>query len=590
MKVSDYIALFFSRIGVRHAFVVTGGAALHLIDGIDKTSNIDYICCHHEQSAAMAADAYSRITQNIGLAISSSGPGATNLITGICGCYYDSVPAFFITGQVSTTRMSNNSGVRQIGFQETPIVDIVKNFTNYAVQIKEPKSIRYELEKGFYMATNLRPGPVLIDVPDNIQRMEIDISTLSGFDPTASIDFHSCLETSWKSLKKKMRSSKRPVIIAGWGVHLSRSESLFLEFIDRLCIPVALTWGAADLIPYDHQLRIGTFGTHGSRYANFAVQNADFILAIGTRLDTKATGSPPSSFAREAWKSIVDISLDELQKFKQYDIHIDLSIHSDAKLFINHCLQSNIEPMHCKKWKRQVNHWKGKYCIHKEKRITGKLVNPYIFLKELSHLISTDAQIWSDTGSTIAWLMQAFEPIGRQRLWHDFNNTAMGWALPASIASLFAFPHLETYCLVGDGSLMMNLQELQTVITHELPLKIICFDNGGYSMIKQTQDQWLGGHYIASSSSAGLKIPDLIKVARSFGFDVERAESTSDAIKKISWLKKNSKPSFLLLKIDKRCNVAPQVKFGRPNEDQEPLLDRNIFKSEMIVEPVSTEE
>ena len=434
MKVSDYIASFFASKGVRHAFVVSGGASLHLIHGIDKTHDIDYICCHHEQSAAMAADAYSRITRQIGLAISSSGPGATNLITGICGCYYDSVPAYFITGQVSTFRMSSNPHVRQIGFQETPIVEMVKHITNYAVQISDPNSIRYELEKGFYMASSLRPGPVLIDVPDNIQRMEIDPNSLLGFEQFPPIHFKSCLESSWTTLHDKLKFSERPIIIAGWGVHLSKSETLFLEFIDKLCIPVALTWAACDLLPHNHMLRIGTFGTHGSRYANFAVQNADLVLAIGTRLDTKATGSPPKTFAREAWISIVDISMDEMRKFEEHGLRVDLAIHSDANLFLQHCLRSFIEPVKCAAWVMQISLWKDKYSVHNEIRQTGVLVDPYFFLAQLSHLISTSAQVWSDTGSTIAWLMQAYEPVGKQRLWHDFNNTAMGWALPASIA------------------------------------------------------------------------------------------------------------------------------------------------------------
>ena len=546
------------------------------------------VACHHEQSAAMAADAYTRVRSLPGLAIATSGPGATNLITGICGCYYDSVPAFFITGQVSTFRMSRNPGVRQVGFQETPIVEMVKPVTNYSVQLTEPELIRYELEKAYYLSTAGRPGPVLIDIPDNLQRSFIDIETLPSFKPP-SISQYSLFPSQQQIelIEQKIKSSFRPVIICGWGVHLAQAETSFLKLVNRLNIPVALTWAACDILPSTHPLRIGTFGTHGSRYANFAVQNSDFVLAIGTRLDTKSTGSPASSFARQAFIAINDISLDELNKFDDHGLNIDLKFHCDARILIDCLLSSTSDGTgYYKDWHKVINRWKNVYPILKEKRYVGELVDPYIFLARFSSLIPSNAQIWSDTGSVIAWLMQCFEPRDKQRVWHDFNNTAMGWALPASIASAFASPRSDSYCLVGDGSLMMNIQELQTAITHQLPIKIICFDNSGYSMIKQTQEQWLESNYVASEQSGGLSFPDIAGVAASFGYSVKVSSSTQDSLDLIQWLNQQRQPALLVLKISSQCRVVPQVKYGRPNEDPEPLLDRNEFFREMIIEPL----
>ena len=584
MKLAEYIALFFANLGIRHAFVVSGGASLHLIHAVDKIDGITYICCHHEQAAAMSADAYFRVTGKPGLAMTSSGPGATNLITGICGCYYDSIPTVFITGQVSTFRMSVNDEVRQVGFQETPIVEIVRPVTKYAVQIQDPNQIRYELEKAYFLATSGRPGPVLIDIPDNIQRMTIDVENLSRYLP-ASHNEEPNLTAACSDISSNLSQSARPVIIAGWGIYLAGCRFDFIKLVEKLGIPVALTWGASDLLPANHPLRIGTFGTHGTRYANFAVQNADFILSIGSRLDTKATGSPPSSFARDAWRAVCDISLAELNKFADYGLHIDCLIHSDASSLVS-ALASVLDPVSCEAWKSSIDEWKHKYPVIKEKRYSGSLVDPYYLFDVLSDYIPDSANIFSDTGSTIAWLMQAFRPKLKHRVWHDYNNTAMGWALPASIAASLANPSTCTYCIVGDGSFMMNLQELQTLITYKLPVKIICLNNNGYSMIQQTQDQWLGSEYIASSPGGGVGIPDLSSICKAFGIQTSRVSANDALADKLQWLSITDSAALLLIDIDSRCRVTPQVKYGKPNEDPEPLLERDVFFNEMLIKPL----
>ena len=582
LSVCTLVASFFEAKGLKCAFVVSGGASLHLIHALKKTNTIDLVCCHHEQSAAMSADAYTRVQNKPGLAITSSGPGATNLITGICGCYYDSIPAFFITGQVSTFRMSTSKEVRQLGFQETPIVDMVASVTNYAAQITNANDILYELEKAYFLANYARKGPVLIDIPDNIQRTLVNPDSLRRFtppppannssDPCQSDSFIDCLV-----------SAKRPIVVAGSGIHLSGCEKRFVELIEKLNVPVALTWAAADILTDTSSLRVGTFGTHGSRYANFAVQNADFILSIGSRLDTKATGTPASTFARGAVKAMVDISAAEISKFEQLGVDISFPFCMDAGLFIDY-LRKECPRLETDDWIKTINTWKLKYSLSNEVHDRGCFVDPYRLFKRLPFHASGSSHFWCDTGSAIAWMMQAFIPRESQRIWHDYNNTAMGWALPASIGGTMALPAQQHYCIVGDGSFMMNIQELQTACHYGLGIKIICIDNNGYSMIKQTQDQWLNSYYLASGSEGGVSMPNFEKVLGAFGFNVNSCSSNDDIDRSLEWLSTSHGPSFLNVKVDQCCRVVPQVKFGRPNEDPEPLLSRDIFSQEMLID------
>jgi len=311
-KLSDYIAKFVAELGVDTVFAISGGASLHLIHSVHANPRLRLVCPHHEQAAAMGADGYARVKGDIGVAIATSGPGATNLLTGICCSYYDSVPVLYLTGQVSTFRSVGDTGVRQIGFQETPIVDICRPVTKYAVSISDPSRIRYELEKSVAMMQDGRQGPAVVDIPDNLQRVLIEEDQLEPFEGLDRGEIRFAFDEPARiELLQAIARAKRPVVIAGWGVHLAKVEEPFLEFVESLNLPVALTWGAADLMPENHPLNLGRFGTHGMRHTNFAVQNADFILSLGSRLDTKATGSPVNTFAPGAYKVMVDIDANE---------------------------------------------------------------------------------------------------------------------------------------------------------------------------------------------------------------------------------------------------------------------------------------
>ncbi len=593
MKLSDFVADFLAKQGIRHVFAISGGASLHLIHSIAEHPDIDYICPQHEQAGAMAADGYARATRNLGAAIATSGPGATNLITGICCAYYDSVPTIFITGQVTTFRFKADTGVRQYGFQETDIVEMCRPVTKYVTVIKDPKRIRYELEKACHIARTGRPGPVLVDIPDNVQRDEIQAETLESYAPEPENASRAAAAGKVKSEVEKclahLYRARRPVLITGWGIRLAKADIAARELIEKLGFPVVPTWGMVDFLHHDHPQLVGSFGTHGTRYGNFAVQNADLVLAIGTRLDTHEAGSPLSTFARGATKIVVDIDPAELGKFIKFGMDTDLLICADAGEFTTNLARALERDRlgDISDWKRKIDGWKARYPICPRRYYGEEPVNPYVFVKTLSAVLPEEASIYVDTGCAIAWMMQAFEVKRGQRIIHDFNNTAMGYALPASIGGCLAQDKKSVICVTGDGSLQMNIQELATVLRHDLPIKIILLNNHGYSMIQQTQDQWLGSKYIASTVAGGLAMPDFTRIAEAYGYKTLDIRANAGLHATLSEAVNHPGPIFCNVDIKNTHRVIPQVKFGRPIEDSEPFLDRKEFLETMIVPPLA---
>ncbi len=590
IKLSDYVANYIYEKNIKSVFAISGGASLHLIHSITDHPQLNCVCTHHEQAAAIAADGYSRTTGSPAVAITTSGPGATNAITGICCSFYDSVPLIMITGQVSTFRMTGAIGVRQIGFQETPIVDIVKPVVKYSFQISDPYEIKYQLNRAFDIAISGRPGPVLIDIPDNLQRELLNLEKLNKYKVYSKKEkVFSIKESVFKKLFNYIRGAQRPIIIAGWGIHLSKTKDEFISFAESLGIPIALTWGASDIIPSSHPLNVGTFGTHGKRHANFAVQNSDLIISLGSRLDTKSTGSPVKTFAREAKKIVLDIDINELSKFSNFGLNIDLLIHSDLKEFFKSIIayQENLSDLFCdySEWKTKIKKWKNEFNDFDKIENIDDGLNPYIFIKDLSFHSIDNTKFFIDTGCSIAWMMQKFQVKKYQRLFHDFNNTAMGWALPASIGSYFADNKSNIISIIGDGSFMMSIQELATIKHHKIPLKIFIINNNGYSMIKQTQEQWLDSKYYASSFEGGLSFPDYCSIAKAFDLDYFEIDNNTNCFQEIFKIINNEKPVLCNVIISSSARVVPQVKFGKPNEDMEPLLPRDVFFKNMIVKP-----
>lgn len=587
MKLSDYIANFLAKQGIKHVFAITGGASAHLIDSIAKTRGIEYICPQHEQAGAMAADAYARVTGHLGVAIATSGPGATNMLTGVCCSFYDSVPTLYITGQVSTFRSKGNMGIRQLGFQETDTVQMFKPVTKYAVKIDDPKKIRYELEKAVYIARSGRMGPVLVDIPDNLQRVDVNPEALKPFVPKRCSKNTQYLDAKVDKCIEFIRKAKRPVIIFGWGVYLAGAQDEAVKFSENSRFPIALTWALRHLLPERHAQLTGSFGSHGTRHGNFAVQNSDLILSIGARLDTRQAGSPQSTFARGAKKIVVDIDICELKKFKKLGMKIDLMVNSDAKDFLRRLNKkiAVIRKPDISVWQDRIIEWKERFPICRKEYSKEKDVNPYVFIKTLSCQACPGDLIFADTGCSLAWLLQAFEFKKDQKLFSAFNNTPMGYALPASIGASFAAGKKPVICITGDGGLQMNIQELATVIRHDLPIKIFLFNNRGYSMIRQTQDQWFCSRYEASSVESGLAFPDFIRVAKAYGYKTVNIAKAKDIQKGIKEALSYSGPVFCNVEIRPEHSVLPQVRFGRAIEDGEPLLGRKEFFDCMIVRP-----
>ncbi|MCB4790667.1 MAG: thiamine pyrophosphate-binding protein [Elusimicrobia bacterium] len=592
MKLSDYVIEFLTKQGIKHVFVITGGAAAHLIDSAAKNRKIDYICTQHEQAAAMAADAYSRVSGNLGAAIATSGPGATNLITGICCAYYDSIPVMYITGQVATFRLKKYLKVRQLGFQETDVVAMCKSITKYAVLVDDPKKIRYELEKAAYLAKSGRPGPVLIDIPDNIQRENIEPAQLKSYRPDRkeNKDKNAQLTKQVAMVMKLISQAERPVVVLGAGIKFAGAQNLAKELTGILKIPIVLTWATMDMFPYDQPLLVGGFGLNGPRYGNFTVQNSDLILSIGSRLDTHATGSPISTFARKAKKIIVDIDPAELIKFSKHGMKVDIEINADAKDFLAAMLrkQKSIKTKDLSEWLKKIKEWRHAYkaCppdYYKQK----EMVNPYVFLDILSKESSNGDIIIADTGNNVAQVFQGYKVKNNQMIFSAFNNTPMGYSLPASIGAYFANKKKNNIiCITGDGGIQMNIQELATIAKHNIPIKIFVFNNQGYGMIKQTQQDWLEARYEASCVTKGVAIPNFIDIAKAYGLRTVLINNHMQMRKKVKEAL-NFKTAVLCdLRLKPDQKNIPMLKFGRPIEDQSPLLCREEFMKNMIIKPL----
>lgn len=388
-------------------------------------------------------------------------------------------------------------------------------------------------------------------------------------------------EQTARSILEMVLRAEKPIIIGGWGLHLSGEEKRFLEFAEALNIPIVLTWGGADLVNYNHPLYVGTFGSHGMRSANFAIQNADLIISLGSRLDTKSTGTPVSSFSKGSKKIIVDVDDFELKKFEKFGLKVNLLVNEDLKSFFNFFnfdelrKQGKEYPL----WNKSIDKWKSS-SIQFDSKFRSLIpgLNPYYFVEKLSTSINNDARIFVDTGCSIAWMMQAGKFSRGVRVFHDFNNTAMGWALPAAIGSYFANTGGQIICVVGDGSLMMTLHELATLKHHKIPLQIFVMNNSGYSMIKQTQDQWLDSKYYASSHEGGLSFPSYAALAQAFDLqycELSTQDMLNDSLKDVNV---HAKPTLYNVIISPAAKVIPQVKFGHSNEDMEPLLTRDELK------------
>ncbi len=584
MKLSDYVIDFLVKQGIKHVFLISGGAIVHCVDSAARHPDLKYICTQHEQGAGAAADAYARITENFGAVLVTSGPGATNLVTSVCNAYFDSIPVIFISGQVATFRLRPNAQLRQKGFQETDVVSIFKSITKYAAQVKKAGEICYELEKAVYLAKEGRPGPVLVDIPDDLQRINIQPEKLKHF-KSPKLPKGPSLAPSIKKLFKFIESSKRPVLILGAGIRITKTGKEAYEFAKYFHIPILLTWGGMDLIAHNDELNMGGVGVCGPRGGNFAVQNSDLVIGIGTRLSQMITGGKQNLFAPKAKKVMVDIDRQELSKFTRNDFILDLSIQSDLKEFFR-CAQtrySQSPPDQFKNWRKQIKVWSQKYPACLPEYYNRKdTVDAHVFIKELSGIAREGDIIITDAGGNLSWTMQAFEVKKNQRLFSAWNHSPMGYSLPAAIGAALAGQR-DVLCIIGDGGLMMCLQELATIKRHDLPVKIFIFNNHGHGIQKQTLDTWLNSHYVAVDEKSGLSFPNFFKIADAFGLpscNIENHAQLKTGLKKVL---ATSGPILCNVEITPGQKIIPMLKFGAGLEDLDPKIPGDELREIMKI-------
>jgi len=593
-KLSDFVMNYIAALGVKYIFMLPGGGCMHLVDSLGRHKTLKYVCCLHEQAAAIAAEAYGEYTNNIGVALVTTGPGGTNAITGVAGAWIDSIPLLVISGQVKRSDLIGGSGLRQKGNQEVDIVSIVKPITKYVVTITEPESIKYHLDKAIFLAKSGRPGPVWLDIPLDVQAALIAESKLVGSRPpklNTAVN-RKKLNNLIERTIQLLNNSKRPVILAGNGIRLSGALDNFLQLVEKLKAPVLTTWKAIDFLPEEHELFFGRPGSVASRGANFILQNCDFLMTIGARLDLPQVGYNYSNFAPSAKKIIVDIDPLELKKFKMKNT---ITACFNASDFIREIFD-RIDKVKFKDrtpWLRRCKEWKEKYPVIKpEYWREKKFVNTYVLIDVLSDLLTQeDVIIPGSSGTCSEITMQAFRVKKGQRIFNTPGLGAMGFGLPASIGACLASGKKRTISIIGDGGLQHNIQELETLARLKLPIKIFVLSNNGYASIRNTQNSFFKGNLVACDPLSGLTIPDICKIASAYRLKNFRILSHKNIKNQIKKALETDGPVICEVKVDPDLSIfhrlSSEVKpdgsiVSKPLEDLWPFLDREELKANMV--------
>ena len=598
MRVADFIADFiFEELNVKHVFMVTGAGIMHLTDGVASHPKLQAICPHHEQTSSMAIDAYSRASENFGVGFFTSGPGGTNAVTGLCGAWQDSVPCLFISGQVKKKETTNNAkipGLRQFGVQELDMIPIVKYACKYAITLNDPNKVKYEFEKAVHIAKSGRPGPVWIQIPMDVQSSIIDETKLNGFEhddviPTAS-------DAEVDKIIKLLKKSKRPVIIAGQGIRISGAISLLEKFTSKFKIPVVTPFLGIDTIKSDLLQYVGKTGVKGDRPANFAMQNSDLIIAIGTSLHVTVIGYTYKHFAREAKKIVIDI---DKKSHKKKTIDIDSFILSDAKKFFEKIIKftENETLNDYAKWINQCNEWKKKYpvCLPEYKQ-NKKSLNSYLLIDTLCKHSKKNDIFVSDAGGTYYATCQAIQLTKPgQRYIPSGAMATMGYSLPAAIGISVATNKGRVIALTGDGSFQQNLQELQTLIEYDLPVKLFVLNNDGYESIRVSQKNYFDNRLIGESNQSGVSFPDTLKIAKAYGIKAVRIRNYQELENKLDGILNFDKAVIVDVIIPRDQPIIPTVSSvvnpdgtmsSRPLEDMAPFLDREEYKKNLYIDEV----
>ncbi|MFZ9595466.1 MAG: thiamine pyrophosphate-binding protein [Bdellovibrionia bacterium] len=605
IRVADYIASACAQAGINTVFMVTGGGAMHLNDAIGRQKKINYVACHHEQACSMAAESYFRATGQIAAVNVTTGPGGTNALTGVYGAFVDSIGMIVLSGQVKweTLVRSTDLPLRQLGDQEVDIISMAKPITKFAEIVRKPEEIRYILEKALFLARHGRPGPVWIDIPINIQSAWIDPDSLPGFsEKIEGLEGNGLSEQQLqpvvKEILSRLKESKRPVILNGSGVRISGSHSIYIDLIEKLRIPVVTAWNAHDVVWNTHPLYIGRPGTIGDRAGNFAVQNSDFLLILGCRLNIRQISYNWKSFARAAFCVMVDIDAAELKK---PTLAIDLPVHADLKTFLKIMLQE--APNSRQKAHEEYLAW----CKIRTKKYPTVLpeywentesVNPYCFTQALFDTLPEDEIIVTGDGTACVTTFQAAQIKKGQRLYTNSGCASMGFDLPAAIGAWFATRAPRITCIAGDGSLMMNLQELQTIVTHQIPAKIFVLNNQGYHSIRQTQQNYFPDNIVGCGQESGLSFPSFKKLADAFGLGFQKIQNHQELKAGIQATLENSGPQLCEVILDLKQQFSPKLSSKKlpdgkmvsaPLEDLYPFLPREELKENMLIPLWETE-
>ena len=563
MKVSDFVAEYLESRGITSIFELSGGMITHLLDSISQKTKINIVSMHHEQSAAFAAEAYGRVTGLPGIAMATSGPGATNLLTGIGSCYFDSSPAIFITGQVNRHELKGNLPIRQLGFQETDIISMAKPITKACFQIQEPEDIPTILQKAFDIALEGRPGPVLIDIPMDIQRAQIEVS----FDPSLKKEPYNYPDNTLKDLVKDIHLAKRPLILVGRGVKASNTQSHLDQFISKTQIPVITTLLGIDTISYENVLRVGFIGSYGNRWANIAFGECDLLIVLGSRLDIRQTGADTSFIANRKIYHI-DCEHGEINN----RVKNCVPIIDELQSFFNRFQKNTIEIKFQKpiNWVQYISDLRNKWPDIKELEPDG--INPNKFMHSLSKSSRASTAYIADVGSHQMWAAQSLELTNKQLFLTSGGMGAMGFALPAGIGASIANLKKPVVVIIGDGCMQLNIQELQTIVRNKLPIKIVVMNNQSLGMIRQFQDSYFDSRY--QSTFWGYSAPNFEKVAIAYEIAAKTITKTEEIDDAVNWMWNDSNynnPVLLQVMINQHTNTYPKIAFGKPITEMEPF-------------------
>ena len=590
IKVSKYISEFLVKNGIKDCFMVTGGGAMHLDDAIGHEEGIHCVFNHHEQACAIAAEGYTRMTGKLAAVCVTSGPGGTNAITGVMGGWLDSIPMFVISGQVkreTTTWTASELNLRQLGDQEFNIIDSVKNMTKYAVMVTDPLTIAYHLEKALYLATDSRGGPVWLDIPLDVQGARIDTDELIHFDSAAEMTWETSgvTDAQVEILIKRISEAKAPLVLAGTGINLGNASDKLLEFLEKYRIPVVTAWNANDTVAYENPCYAGMPGTVGMRSGNFAVQNCDLLISLGCRMNIRMIGYTHHDFAKNAFKAIVDVDPRELHK---PTVKADLPIHADVNDFLDKMLEAPYEPQQKhEEWVKWCRDLLFRFPTVKVEYHGDGIINPYVFIDMLFDKLDSTDRIICGNGAACVITFQAAKIKQGQRMFTNSGCAAMGYGFPASLGVAVSDNSRRTICIDGDGSVMMNIQELATVAYNKLNIKLFILNNNGYLSIRQTQRNLFMPPFIGIDSESGVGFPDFDKLADAFGLPYYRLSSEKDADSVLDKVLNSDGPCICEAVVDPEQNfepkssskVMPDGRIVSPSlDDMAPFLDRDEYE------------